>query len=131
MLINPEEVQKVQNMFMNAIHEDEIELVNELYEKLKNGKEEEIDKLMEEFINDVEEHFSTEEELMKESDFFGYPMHKADHDRMREKVKKVYENWKKNKNREEVKKFLEEEFVPWIKLHIAQWDSTTAMHIGD
>lgn len=131
MLVDPKEIQKVQNMFMNAVHEDEIEILNELYEALLENDIEKADKLMDEFVADVEDHFSTEEVLMKESDFFGYPMHKADHDRMRKELEEVYRRWKEDKDPKKVKDFLENKFVPWLKLHIAQWDATTALHLGD
>jgi hemerythrin len=131
MLIKPNDIQKVANMFFNAIHEDEIEIVNQLYEALRNKDTENADKLMDELLVDLEEHFSTEEELMREADFFGYPMHKAEHDRMRAEFKRVYDKWKKDKNPIEVKRFLEDKLAPWLKLHVAQWDSVTAMHIGD
>ncbi len=131
MLIRPNDIQKVANMFFNAIHEDEIEIVNALYEAVKSKDTEKADKLMEELAVDLEEHFSTEEELMREADFFGYPMHKAEHDRMRAEFKRVHERWKSNRNFAEVKRFLEDKLAPWLKLHVAQWDSVTAMHIGD
>ncbi len=131
MLVRPNEIQKVANMFMNAVHEDEIDLLNDLYEALRSGDIEKADRLMDEFAVDLEDHFSTEEALMREADFFGYPMHKADHDNMRKEFKKVYDAWKERKNPKEVLDFLKEKFVPWLKLHVAQWDSVTAMHIGD
>ncbi|EDP75133.1 hemerythrin domain-containing protein [Hydrogenivirga sp. 128-5-R1-1] len=131
MLIKPNEIQKVANMFFNAVHEDEIELINQLYDALKANDVEKADKLMDELLVDVEDHFSTEEAMMKEADFFGYPMHKADHDKMRKEIKEVYDNWKEKKDPKKVMDFLENKLVPWLKLHVAQWDSVTAMHIGD
>ncbi len=131
MLIRPNEIQKVANMFFNAVHEDEIELINQLYGALKANDIEKADKLMDELLVDVEDHFSTEEAMMKEANFFGYPMHKADHDKMRKEIKEVYNRWKENKDPKRVIDFLENKLVPWLKLHVAQWDSITAMHIGD
>ncbi|WP_457600462.1 bacteriohemerythrin [Hydrogenivirga sp.] len=131
MLIKPNDIQKVANMFFNAVHEDEIDLVNQLYDALKANKVQEADKLMDELMVDVEDHFSTEEALMKEADFFGYPMHKADHDKMRKELKQVYGEWKEKKDPKKVIDFLENKLAPWLKLHVAQWDSVTAMHIGD
>ena len=131
MLVNVSEVQKVANMFMNAIHEDEIELLNRLYDALKGGNLDEADSLMDEFIQDVEEHFSTEEALMREAEFFAYPMHKQEHDMMRKEVERIHREWKETKDPSAVIKFLEEVFVPWLKLHVATMDSVTAIHIGD
>ncbi len=131
MLIDPSEVQKVANMFFNAIHEEEVEIINQLYDALLKGDVKEADRLMDELLVDIEDHFGTEEDLMREANFFGYPMHKAEHDQMRKEFKGLYDSWKETKDTEMVKRFLEDRFVPWLKLHIAQWDSVTAMHIGD
>jgi hemerythrin len=131
MLIDPNEIQKVANMFFNAVHEEEVEIINKLYDALKANRIDEADKLMDELLLDIEDHFSTEEAMMKEADFFGYPMHKADHDKMRKEVKAIYDQWKERKDPKKVIDFLENKLVPWLKLHVAQWDSVTAMHIGD
>ncbi len=131
MLIKPGDIQQVANMFMNAVHEDEIAIINSLYEALKKNDIQEADRLMDELLIDLEEHFSTEEALMREADFFGYPMHKAEHDNMRREFAKLHQEWKGSKDPDTVIKFLKEKLVPWLKLHVAQWDSVTAMHIGD
>jgi len=131
MLIGPRDIQKVPNMFMNAVHEDEIEIINQLHEALKKRNLQEADRLMDELFVDLEDHFSTEEELMREADFFGYPMHKAEHDNMRREFKAVYDSWKEARDPSAVMRFLEDKMVPWLKLHVAQWDSVTAQHIGD
>ncbi|NPB08293.1 MAG: bacteriohemerythrin [Aquificae bacterium] len=131
MLIRPGEVQKVGNLFFDTVHEEEIRLVNELYETLQKGDLEKADSLMDELLVDIEDHFRTEEELMREFEFFAYPMHKAEHDQLRSRFKEIYDEWKREKNPEKVARFLKEEFVPWIKSHVARWDSTTAQHLGD
>jgi len=131
MLVKPGEVQKVGNLFIDAVHEEEIRVLNELYEALTKEDIKKSDELMDELLVDLEDHFSTEEELMREFEFFAYPMHKAEHDIMRERFKEVYEEWKKEKNTDKVIKFLKEEFVPWLKSHVARWDSTTAQQLGD
>ncbi|NPA32006.1 MAG: bacteriohemerythrin [Aquificae bacterium] len=131
MLIKPGDVQKVGNLLMDAVHEEEIRLLNELYEALLKKDLKKCDELMDELLVDLEDHFTTEEELMREFEFFAYPMHKAEHDQMRQRFKEVYDAWKKNKNTEEVVRFLKEEMVPWLKSHVARWDSTTAQQLGD
>ncbi|AAC07584.1 bacteriohemerythrin [Aquifex aeolicus] len=131
MLIRPNKVQKVGNLFMDTVHEEEIRLLNQLYDTLMKKDVEKADQLMDELLVDLEDHFTTEEELMREFEFFAYPMHKAEHDTMRKRFKEVYDKWKKEKNPEEVVRFLKEEFVPWLKSHVARWDSTTAQQLGD
>ncbi|GAB6065657.1 bacteriohemerythrin [Aquifex pyrophilus] len=131
MLIKPGDIQKVGNLLMDAVHEEEIRVLNELYEALTKGDIEASDRLMDELLVDLEDHFTTEEELMREFEFFAYPMHKAEHDQMRQRFKEVYDKWKKEKNPESVIRFLKEEMVPWLRSHVARWDSTTAAQLGD
>ncbi len=131
MLIDPAEIQKVANMFFNAAHEDIAHSVNQLYEALKRKEKAPIDELLEEMIFEIVDHFEMEEEMMKDSEFFGYPMHKAEHDQMRKELYELSEEWKSSRDIEKLRTFLEEKLVPWLKLHVAQWDSITATHIGD
>ena len=72
-----------------------------------------------------------EEEMMEESKFYAAMIHKAEHDTMRGKAKKIKEDWDKYKNPKSVKTFLEQEFKHWMELHVARWDSETAIHLGD
>jgi len=131
MLIKKTDLPQVANSIMNALHEDEIEIINELYSACQEGNKEKINQLMELLVYDIEEHFSTEEALMREGEFFAYPMHKAEHDMMRQEVRALRENWKKNTNPQEISDFIKERLIPWLMLHIARWDSTTAIHLGD
>lgn len=131
MLIKPESIQKVGNLLIDTVHEEEIRVINELYDALVKKDIDKADKLMDEMLIDLEDHFTTEEELMREFEFFAYPMHKAEHDQMRKRFKEVYDKWKKEKNTQEVIHFLKDEFVIWLKSHVARWDRTTAEQLGD
>ena len=131
MLIDKTKIPQVANMDMNMIHAEEVDVVNKLYDTLKEGDIEKADELLKEFLNSVEAHFSEEEEMMVEAGYWARAMHKSEHDSMREKLHKLYESWQKNKNPEEVIKFLENEYAPWLNLHISRWDSETAVHLGD
>ena len=131
MVIKKTDLPQVANSIMNALHEDEIEIINELYQACQKGNVEKIDELMDLLLYDIEDHFSTEEELMREAEFFAYPMHKAEHDGMRKEVKALMESWKKNRQAQEISNFIKDRLVPWLMLHIARWDSTTALHLGD
>lgn len=131
MLINKKEIPQVSNVEMNMIHADEVDIANKFYDILKEGNIEEADRLFKEFLKNVEEHFSEEEQMMIESRYWARAMHKSEHDTMREKLYNLYENWKENKSIQEVIEFLEREYAPWLNLHISRWDAETAMHIGD
>ena len=131
MLMKLTDVQQVSNDVMNMLHEEELEIINSFHDAVLAKDIALIDELFKVVQFDIEDHFSTEEQMMEESKFFAYPIHKSEHDTMRGKVKKLYENWNIHKNPEDIKEFLENEFKHWIILHISRWDSETAMYIGD
>ncbi|HEV09188.1 MAG TPA: hemerythrin, partial [Sulfurihydrogenibium azorense] len=87
MLISVQEIPKVAVEEMNEIHSTEVDIVNKLYEKISEwendkSKEQEVLTIFEEFLKDVVDHFLFEESMMRESNFFAYPMHKSEHDRV-------------------------------------------------
>ncbi|MDF1880037.1 hemerythrin family protein [Sulfurimonas sp. MAG313] len=131
MLMNIKDVQQVSNAVMNMLHEEEIEIINDFHDAVLAKDIDKITELFEVVQFDVEDHFSTEEQMMEESKFFAMQIHKSEHDTMRGKLKKLQENWDAHKDPEAIKVFLEEEFKHWIILHISRWDSETAMAIGD
>lgn len=130
MLINPHTIPQVSNAMMNMLHEDEAELVNKFHDAVCAREIEKIDSLFEELLFDAEDHFATEEAMMEQNNYDFAQVHKADHDTMREKLKKTYEEWKATKDPSKVKTFLEKEFKQWFSLHISKWDADTAPYLG-
>jgi hemerythrin len=125
------ELPQVANALMNAIHEEEMDIINELYDACLREDGEKVEPLLEFLLAHAEDHFLTEEELMREAEFFAYLMHKAEHDSMRKELKLLWEKWKREKSPIDISSFIENRLVPWLLLHIARWDSTTALHLGD
>ncbi len=131
MLIQKKDVQLVANDMMNMLHEEEIDIINDFHDAVLAKDIEKIDELFKVVQFDVEDHFSTEEEMMEQSQFYAFQMHKSEHDTLRGKLKKLQEQWNIYKDPETVQTFLEDEFKHWLVLHVSRWDSETAMHIGD
>jgi len=131
MLMQLKDVQQVSNDVMNMLHEEELEIINSFHDAVLAKDIALIDEIFKVVHFDIEDHFSTEEQMMEESKFFAYPIHKAEHDTMRSKIKKLQASWDAHKDPQEIQEFLEDEFKHWITLHISRWDSETAMHIGD
>jgi len=131
MLIKVKDVQQVANVMMNILHEEEIQIMNDFHDAVLAKDRKKIDELFKVVQFDVEDHFSTEEAMMEESKFYAMQMHKSEHDTMRKKLNTLQENWERNREPEEIRKFLEEEFKHWLVLHISRWDSETALHLGD
>lgn len=131
MLIEVKDVQQVANVMMNILHEEEIQIMNDFHDAVLAKDIEKIDELFKVVQFDVEDHFSTEEAMMEESKFYAMQMHKSEHDTMRKKLNTLQENWVRNREPEEIRRFLEDEFKHWLVLHISRWDSETALHLGD
>jgi hemerythrin len=131
MLIKTTDVQQVSNAMMNMLHQEEIEIINDFHDAVLAKDIDKIDELFKVVQFDVEDHFSTEEEMMEESKFYAMQMHKSEHDTVRKKLEDLQKNWDTNKEPEAIQDFLENEFKHWLVLHISRWDSETAMHVGD
>ena len=131
MLIEVKDIQQVANVMMNILHEEEIQIMNDFHDAVLAKDSEKIDELFKVVQFDVEDHFSTEEAMMEESKFYAMQMHKSEHDTMRKKLAELQVDWEKNREPEEIRRFLEDEFKHWLVLHVARWDSETAMHLGD
>lgn len=130
MLIKPHEVQQVSNEVVNMLHEEEIEIINSFYDAVVAKDIEKIDELFKVVLFDIEDHFSTEEEMMRQNNYSNYQVHKNDHDTMREKVGKFFERWLVLKSPLELQEFLETDFRQWLILHVSKWDSEMALHLG-
>ncbi|UPT77193.1 hemerythrin family protein [Sulfurovum sp. XGS-02] len=131
MLIDVKDIQQVSNDMMNILHEEEIRIINDFHDAVLTKDKEKIDELFKVVQFDVEDHFSTEEAMMEESKFYAMQMHKSEHDTMRKKLDQLQKSWESHRDPEEIQKFLEDEFKHWLVLHVARWDSETAMHLGD
>ncbi|MGF1613530.1 MAG: bacteriohemerythrin [Gammaproteobacteria bacterium] len=68
-------------------HRGMIALVNELNDAMKMRKgREELARILSELIGKTQAHFATEEQLMLDHAFAGYPEHKAEHDRLLQEI---------------------------------------------
>ncbi len=112
-------ISKVAYEPMNEVHENEMKILNKLLKKLKNN--EDFKKEFEEFFEDVKKHFAFEEELMQKYDFFAYLPHKMEHDKIIQELEEI-----KDKNKEEMLKYFNERFLPWLDNHILTIDTVTA-----
>jgi hemerythrin len=130
-LIEKRELPLVGYQGMNLVHERELDYLNSLYDAVVEGRSsEEIDRLFEEFLMDVREHFAYEEDLMRKSHFFAYECHSGEHRRVLEELEAVRKRWQEERDREFLKKYFEETFKPWITEHILTMDTVTAQWLN-
>ena len=132
MLIKENEIPRVALNDMNKVHDVEIEIVNKLYDAImKNEDIAEILKYFDEFLNDVINHFTFEQGLMEKYNFFAYPMHRAEHDRVLYELKSLEKMLKEKGDIKTVKDYLENVFKPWIINHVQTMDTVTAMYLSN
>jgi len=132
MLIKENEIPRVALNDMNKVHDVEIEIVNKLYDAIvKNEDAAEILKYFDEFLNDVINHFTFEQGLMEKYNFFAYPMHRAEHDRVLYELKSLEKILKEKGDIKTVKDYLENVFKPWIINHVQTMDTVTAMYLSN
>ena len=130
MLIKKEELPKVNFREMDEIHFTELDIINNLYDAAVSGDYEKTKQLLDEFIEDVEDHFAFEEDLMEQNEFFAYPLHKSEHDMVLRDLYKLKEKFEEKKDPKLVAEFLENKYVPWLINHLNTMDMATASFLG-
>ena len=104
---------------MNEVHDKEIKILEKLLEKIENN--EDFTQEYKEFLEDVKNHFAFEEGLMQKYDFFAYIPHKMEHDKIINELEEL-----QNGDRQTLKKYFDERFLPWLDNHINTMDTVTA-----
>jgi len=130
MLITKEQLPQVALKEMNEIHFEEVDMINNLYDTAESGDYEKTKELLNQFIEHIEDHFSFEEDLMEQNEFFAYPMHKMEHDRVIRDLYELKEKFEETKNTKIVSNFLKEGFLPWLINHLNTMDAVTASFLS-
>jgi hemerythrin len=132
MLIKENEIPRVALNDMNEVHDVEIEIVNKLYNAIVENEDiAEILKYFNEFLNDIINHFTFEQGLMEKYNFFAYPIHRTEHDRVMYELKSLEKMLKEKGDIKTVKDYLENVFKPWIINHVQTMDTVTAIYLSN
>jgi len=134
MLINKDDLPLVAEDFMNDVHYEDVDIINNLYEKLLNYIDSEtkenknivIDAYQDWYDHTVS-HFKGEEDKMIELNFPPYMMHKGEHEKCLEQMRQVLDYFIKNDDKEFLKSYLELDLINWLVNHIQTMDTVTAM----
>lgn len=134
MLIDKNNLPLVAEEFMNDVHFEDVEIINELYEtvqKYKNDKTEDnkniVIEIYTKWFNHTVDHFKGEEDKMIELHFPPYMMHKGEHERCLEHMRYIIENFKNSGDEKTLLKYLEVDLINWLVNHIQTMDTVTAM----
>lgn len=119
---------------MQEIHENEIELINEidaLATECQNGadKIELLASKIEEYIEHVKEHFDYEEELMEEHDFISADMHAMSHQMFMADLNYAAKHLRQNGDLNKIVAFIRKS-PEWLESHIETVDAPTAEYLA-
>ncbi len=111
---------------MNEVHKREIVLLNTLYQSILDKNIEKITIDFDIFIQDLKEHFDSEEKKMKEYKFHALMKHKMAHMQAVLEIRKARTDWDKYNEPEILQQYFEEAFKPWLIRHLNGMDTVTA-----
>ncbi|MBM4171816.1 MAG: hypothetical protein FJ214_08120 [Ignavibacteria bacterium] len=83
---------------IDAEHQQMALFINQLYSSAKKSDFHDTYNIFKNFLSATNEHFFTEETLMKENNYQGYFSHKLEHDRVIKKLKSIDEQFYANIN---------------------------------
>ena len=114
---------KTGNPAVDHEHEELINLINELHDKLKgsNRDRDEIADFLGEIYAQISAHFALEERFMKEKEYEDYPEHKGDHDRLLDDIGNILDDYDSDKF-ENMDSELSKRLQDWFTNHFSTMD---------
>ncbi|WP_456453168.1 bacteriohemerythrin [Hydrogenimonas sp.] len=125
-MIDKTKLPRVAKPEMNAVHEEEADLVNALLSTVDNGDDNAVTEALEALLSHMQEHFDYEEGILKNRGFGMYDIHRSDHARIMGETRMAYMNWRNFRDRDALREFVEDDFIEWLNLHIQAMDSVAA-----
>ncbi len=114
---------KTRDEKIDTIHQEELALLERLLKTLDDGTDDEIKSLFTAFIEHMQMHFAHEESLMEGLDYYSMgELHKGEHYKVLSEASYKLMNWNNFKDKEEIREYLAEDFIPWLKQHIDAMD---------
>jgi hemerythrin len=133
MLIDKTDLPIVAMDFMNDVHEEERELINELFKLILTYEneatatnKENINIKYQQWTQHTIEHFQGEEVKMQELNFPPYSMHKGEHDNALAQMADVFQQWDDSNDIKILKTYFIEVMPQWLVHHIQTMDTITA-----
>ncbi len=115
-------IDKVSKESMNLMHEEEIKILEELLTTLDVVH-------FERLLEHMQEHFESEEKLMKEANYPSFRMHQAEHAKVLREARYIEMQIRNAQNSKDLLSYLEEEFSPWLDQHIKAMDTPLADYL--
>jgi hemerythrin len=134
MLIDKNNMPIVAMDFMNDVHSEDIDIINQLFElvlKYESDPTSEnkiaLNEKYNEWVEHTVAHFKREEDMMVEKKFPPYFAHKGEHDNALSQMRNVFNEWQDQDDIKILKTYLIETLPQWLSNHIQTMDTVTAM----
>ena len=115
---------------MNEVHIEEVHIINRLFENLNTHSDFEIiSQTLQNLLEHMQEHFSSEEKIMRELHYPSLQMHKADHDKVLNQARYAEMQWRNTKDVDELREYLEDDVVAWLDQHIKAMDTPMSDYV--
>jgi len=133
MLIDKQDLPIVDMNFMNEVHIEDIEIINEIFRLIlvcettpNETNQQNIEIQYKKWFNHTVDHFQGEEIKMKELSFPPYEFHKGEHDKALAEMNAVFKQWQESKDIKILKIYFIEVLPNWLIQHIQSMDAVTA-----
>lgn len=125
-----EKMPEVPRADMNATHQEEVTLVNEVGEAIEavlDGADNiRLLELLRQWIEHTQAHFENEHRIMDETGFPAYSVHRGEHERVLDEIKKVVSDYQGSGDIAPLKTYLFETWPAWFDNHVNTMDFATA-----
>ena len=137
MLIDKRKLPMVEINFMNTIHEEDVDIINEMFKLIlmyenrpTQISRQNIDVQYQKWFHHTVEHFQREEIRMKELNFPPYEIHKREHDHALAQMDSIFREWNNSKDIRVLKTYFIEVLPKWLVQHIESMDAVTAIFLN-
>ncbi|BDG03085.1 hemerythrin family protein [Anaeromyxobacter oryzae] len=132
--IDPSQIPELPLAFMNSDHAEEVRLLEDLGVALdahrKGGAAQPVLERLALLAVHTREHFLREEQVMRETAFPAYPIHKAEHDRVLAEMDQEARRFREGGDPARLWSYLFEVVPAWFVQHIRTMDHMTARFVA-
>jgi len=123
-MIHQEQIPMLAISEINNAHLEEMILVNKLLLACQNAQIQNISLLLQELLEQTQEHFALEEVHMKDGDFEAFAPHKAEHARHLHELGSLIKYFEKNSQANAIIAYIEGNLKKWLIHHMETMDTT-------
>lgn len=114
---------------MDDEHREMIELINLVHEELGDRPDnEQIDSFLGDIFSSISMHFALEERIMRNANYYEYPAHKADHEKLLDEIRDLMDSF--SDDPEAGAKKLQENLSTWFSEHFSTFDARLHRKLG-